>query len=99
MPTDRIQRIRHDPQWASRSLTCAVSINFTPPRLINGSPLRESSISRSNEWKLDRNSTAISLERHPFFAKLKNLLRDESRLRILPGRLHQRRQRPIESSS
>ena len=35
-------------------------MNWKPPRLINGILCRASSISRSKEWKLDRNNTAMS---------------------------------------
>src|ERR1051326_2397191 len=44
---------------ASASLMCADSANLIPPNLRNGTLCLPSSISRSNECELERNSTAI----------------------------------------
>ena len=76
---------------ASTSLMCAVSMNLKPPRLMNGMSRRCSSSSRSKEWKLERNSTAISLSSTPSSRSSRMRCGDEARLHVLVLRAHQQR--------
>jgi hypothetical protein len=63
VPRDRVLRVRDDPEMASTSFTCAVSMNLKPPRFTNGTSARCSSSSRSKEWKLERKRTGHLVER------------------------------------
>ena len=83
-------------KWASRSFTCAVSINLTPPRFSQRA-VRDARV-RSQD-RMNESSTGItppSRRVEPLAPATPKSSCDEPRLGILPCRLHQNRHRPIE---
>ncbi len=96
MPTDRILRIHDHPQMGQEILhMCRLNE-------LDSSPLHErQAAARQLNFQIEGVKAGAKehgnlTERHAFFAQFQDFLRHKSRLRILPGRLHQRRQRPVQ---
>ena len=82
-PGHRVVGVLGQAQEARRSLTWAISTNFSPPYFSNGMLRRASSISSAREWCSARKSTACSLERHALLAVREDALADPLGLLVL----------------
>ncbi len=98
MPAHRIKRIRDDSHMGQQILDMGRFDKLHPTALNKGKPLARQLDFQVEGMEARAKQDRHFTQRHPFFAKLKNLLRNESRLRMFSSRFDQRRQRPIDLS-
>ena len=96
VPTDRILGIHHHSQMGQKILHMRGFDKLDPAPLHERQPTTRQLDFQIEGMKAGTKQHRNLIQRHTFFAQFQNFLRHKSRLCILPGCLHQRRQRPVQ---